>query len=170
MSAELNEQELVRRTKLEEIKKMGIDAYPASLFEINATAKNILENFSPEKSEEFKNISIAGRVMNVRDMGKAAFVNLQDASGRIQLYIRRDDICAGEDKSIFDLLFKKYTDIGDIIGVTGYVFITKVGEISIHVTSFTMLSKSLRPLPVVKRDEQGVAHDEVTDPEFRYRQ
>jgi lysyl-tRNA synthetase class 2 len=170
MSTELNEQEIIRRTKLEEIKKMGIDAYPAPLFEINATAKNILNNFSPEKSEEYKNIRIAGRVMSVRDMGKAAFISLQDMSGRIQLYIRRDDISPEEDKSTFDLLIKKYTDIGDIIGINGYVFITKVGEISIHVTSFTMLSKSLRPLPVVKRDENGNAFDEVTDPEFRYRQ
>ncbi len=170
MSSELNEQELVRRAKLIEIKKMGIDPYPAPLFEINATAKNILENFTLEKAEEFKNISIAGRIMTVRDMGKACFTNLQDASGKIQLYIRRDDICPGEDKSIYDLLFKKHTDIGDIIGVTGYVFITKMGETSIHVTSLTMLSKALRPLPIVKRDEQGNAFDEVTDPEFRYRQ
>lgn len=170
MSIELNEQELIRRAKLEEIKKMGIDPYPASLFEINATAKNILEKFTEEKSSDFLNISIAGRVMSVRDMGKACFVSLQDSTGRIQLYIRRDDICTGEDKGIFDLLIKKHTDIGDIIGVKGYVFITKVGEISIHVTSFTMLSKSLRPLPVVKRDDQGNVFDEVTDPEFRYRQ
>jgi lysyl-tRNA synthetase class 2 len=170
MSSELNEQELVRRAKLTEIKKMGIDPYPAPSFEVNATAKNILENFTPEKAEDFKNISIAGRVMTVRDMGKACFANLQDATGKIQLYLRRDDICTGEDKSIYDLLFKKHTDIGDIIGVTGYVFITKMGETSIHVTSIKMLSKALRPLPIVKRDEQGNAFDEVTDPEFRYRQ
>jgi len=170
MSSELNEQELVRRAKLIEIKKMGIDPYPAPLFEINATAKNIVENFTLEKAEEFKNISIAGRIMTVRDMGKACFANLQDAGGKIQLYIRRDDVCPGEDKSIYDLLFKKHTDIGDIIGVTGYVFITKMGETSIHVTSLTLLSKALRPLPIVKRDEEGKAFDEVTDPEFRYRQ
>ncbi len=170
MSTELNEQEILRRNKLEEITKSGIDAYPAALFEVNATAKSILESFTPEKAEEFKNISIAGRMMGIRDMGKACFVNLQDSTGRIQLYIRRDDICPGEDKNTFDLLFKKNTDIGDIIGVTGYVFITKVGETSIHVTSYKMLSKSLRPLPIVKRDEQGNAYDEVTDPEFRYRQ
>ncbi|MCE9539524.1 MAG: lysine--tRNA ligase [Bacteroidetes bacterium] len=170
MSIELNEQEILRRNKLEEITKSGIDAYPAELFDVNATAKNILENFSPEKAEEYKNICIAGRIMSVRDMGKACFVSLQDSTGRIQLYIRRDDICPGEDKSAFDLLFKKHTDIGDIVGITGYVFLTKVGEISIHTLSFKMLSKSLRPLPIVKIDEQGVAHDEVTDPEFRYRQ
>jgi lysyl-tRNA synthetase class 2 len=170
MSTELSEQEVIRRNKLEEIVKLGIDPYPAALYEVNATAKDILENFTPEKAETYKTISIAGRIMSVRDMGKACFVSLQDATGRIQLYIRRDDICAGEDKSTFDLLFKKYSDIGDIIGVTGYGFITKVGEISIHVTSFKMLCKSLHPLPVVKRDEQGNAFDEVTDPEFRYRQ
>lgn len=170
MSIELNEQEILRRNKLEEITKSGIDAYPAELFDVNATAKNILENFSPERAEEYKNICIAGRIMSVRDMGKACFVSLQDSTGRIQLYIRRDDICPGEDKSAFDLLFKKHTDIGDIVGITGFVFLTKVGEISIHAVSFKMLSKSLRPLPIVKIDEQGVAHDEVTDPEFRYRQ
>ncbi len=149
---------------------MGIDAYPAALVEINATAKDILENFTPEKEDDYKNINIAGRIMNNRDMGKACFVSLQDATGRIQVYIRRDDICPGEDKSTFDLLFKKYTDLGDIVGITGYVFVTKVGEISIHATSFTMLSKSLRPLPAVKRDDEGNVFDEVTDPEFRYRQ
>lgn len=170
MSTELSEQEVIRRNKLEEIVKLGIDPYPAALYEVNATAKDILENFTPEKAESYKNISIAGRIMSVRDMGKACFVSLQDATGRIQLYIRRDDICVGEDKTTFDLLFKKYSDIGDIIGVTGFGFITKVGEISIHVTSFKMLCKSLHPLPVVKRDEQGNAFDEVTDPEFRYRQ
>lgn len=170
MSTELNEQEILRRNKLAEIAKSGIDAYPAALFEVNTTAKHILEGFTPEKTEKYKNISIAGRVMSIRDMGKACFVSLQDATGRIQVYIRRDDICPNEDKSAFDVLFKKHTDIGDIIGITGYVFITKVGETSIHAESFKMLSKSLRPLPIVKIDEHGVAHDEVTDPEFRYRQ
>ena len=167
---ELSEQELLRRSKLEEITKMGIDAYPAALVEINATAKDILENFTPNKAEEYKNISIAGRIMSNRDMGKACFVSLQDATGRVQVYIRRDDICPGEDKSIFDLLFKKHTDLGDIVGITGYVFVTKTGETSIHATSFKMLSKSLRPLPAVKRDDEGNVFDEVTDPEFRYRQ
>jgi lysyl-tRNA synthetase class 2 len=170
MSTELNEQEVLRRGKLEEITKMGIDAYPAPLFEINATSKSILQDFTEEKADAYKNISIAGRVMSIRDMGKACFVSLQDAVGRIQVYVRRDDICPGEDKNVFDLLFKKHTDIGDIIGITGYVFKTKVGETSIHATSLKMLSKSLRPLPIVKRDDEGNAFDEVTDPEFRYRQ
>ena len=139
MSNELNEQEQLRRNKLAEITKMGIDAYPAELFEINNNSKNILENFVIGKEEEFKNITIAGRVMSIRDMGKAAFVSLQDATGRIQLYIKRDDLCKEEDKSTYDLLFKKYTDIGDIIGVTGFVFITKMGETSIPV-SYTHLT------------------------------
>jgi lysyl-tRNA synthetase, class II len=170
MSTEHSEQELLRRAKLEEITKMGIDAYPAELVAINATAKDILENFTPEKAEQYKNINIAGRIMIIRDMGKACFVSLQDATGRIQVYIKRDDICPGEDKTLFDQLFKKQTDLGDIIGITGYVFVTKVGEISIHAQTFKMLSKSLRPLPIVRRDDEGNVFDEVTDPEFRYRQ
>ena len=170
MSNDLSEQELLRRQKLNEINKMGIDPYPAELYTINSNSKYILQNFVPEKAEEFKNISIAGRIMSIRDMGKACFVSLQDAAGRIQIYIKRDDLCTGDDKSTFDALFKKHTDIGDIVGITGFVFITKVGEISIHALSFRMLSKALRPLPIVKIDEHGVAHDEVTDPEFRYRQ
>jgi lysyl-tRNA synthetase class 2 len=170
MNIELSEQELLRRVKLGEITKMGIDAYPAALVEINATAKDILENFNPEKPEAYQNISIAGRIMSNRDMGKASFVSLQDASGRIQIYIKRDEICPGEDKSTYDVLFKKHTDLGDIIGITGYVFVTKMGETSIHALSFKMLSKSLRPLPSVKRDAEGNVFDEVTDPEFRYRQ
>ncbi len=170
MSNDLSEQELLRRQKLIEINKMGIDPYPAELYTINSNSKYILQNFVPEKAEEFKNISIAGRIMSIRDMGKACFVSLQDAAGRIQIYIKRDDLCTGDDKSTFDALFKKHTDIGDIVGITGFVFITKVGEISIHALSFRMLSKALRPLPIVKIDEHGVAHDEVTDPEFRYRQ
>lgn len=170
MSTELSEQEIIRRAKLEEITKMGIDAYPATLVEVNSTAKDILENFTLENAESYKNVSIAGRIMSNRDMGKACFVSLQDATGRIQVYIRRDDISSGDDKSTFDLLFKKHTDLGDIIAIKGFVFITKVGEISIHATSFSMLSKSLRPLPSVKRDDQGNVFDEVTDPEFRYRQ
>jgi len=170
MSIELSEQELLRRAKLEEITKMGIDAYPAALVEVNATAKDILENYTPEKADQYANVCIAGRVMSNRDMGKACFVSLQDATGRIQVYIRRDDIGTEADRSTFDLLFKKHTDLGDIVAITGHVFVTKVGEISIHATSFKMLSKSLRPLPSVKRDDEGNVFDEVTDPEFRYRQ
>ena len=169
MTPELSEQEIVRRKSLEELTSMGINAYPAELFEINTAAKDILANYTPE-SQSYTNVSIAGRVMSVRDMGKACFVSLQDSSGRIQLYIRRDDICPGDDKTLYDNVFKKHTYIGDIVGITGYVFTTKVGEISIHATSFKMLSKALKPLPIVKRDDEGNAFDEVTDPEFRYRQ
>ena len=166
---ELNEQEVQRRKKLEEIVKFGLNPFPAETFEVNATAKDILANFERDKSN-YTNISIAGRIMTMRDMGKAAFVSLQDGTGRIQLYIRRDDICQGEDKGLFDVIFKKTLDIGDFIGVTGFVFITKTGETSIHVNSFKFLSKALKPLPVVKTDAEGVSHDVVTDAEFRYRQ
>ncbi len=165
----LSEQEKLRRQKLDEIIKLGINPYPPEQFEVNASAKDILENYESNKTD-YKNISIAGRIMTVRDMGKACFASLQDSTGRIQLYIKRDDLCTGEDKSLFDVVFKKLLDIGDIIGVTGFVFTTKVGEISIHVTSLKLLCKSLKPLPMVKTDSEGVAHDEVTDPEFKYRQ
>jgi lysyl-tRNA synthetase class 2 len=166
---QLSEQEILRRQKLEEIIKLGINPYPPEQFEVNASAADILENYERNKTD-YKNISIAGRVMTVRDMGKACFASLQDSTGRIQLYIKRDDLCTGEDKTLYDQLWKKLTDIGDIIGVTGFVFTTKMGEISIHVTSLKMLCKSLKPLPMVKTDAEGVAHDEVTDPEFKYRQ
>lgn len=165
----LSEQELLRRQKLEEIINLGVNPYPPELFEVNASAKDILENYDRNKTD-YKNISIAGRVMTVRDMGKACFASLQDSTGRIQLYVRRDDICPGEDKIFYDSVFKKMLDIGDIIGVTGFVFTTKVGEISIHVTSLKLLCKTLKPLPIVKLDAEGKAHDEVTDPEFKYRQ
>ena len=166
---QLSEQEVIRREKLGEIIKLGINPYPPELFEVNTNAKDILENYDRNKLD-YKNISIAGRVMTVRDMGKASFTSLQDTTGRIQLYIKQDDLCPGEDKTLYNVLWKKLTDIGDIIGVTGFVFTTKTGEISIHVTSLKMLCKSLKPLPVVKTDAEGVAHDEVTDPEFKYRQ
>jgi lysyl-tRNA synthetase class 2 len=164
-----SEQELIRRTKREEIIKLGIDPYPAAEFPVNVTAKDIHENYERDKTN-YKDISIAGRIMNIRIMGNASFASLQDQTGRIQIYVRRDDVCAGEDKTLYNTVWKKLIDIGDIIGVSGYVFTTQTGEISIHVTSFKILSKSLRPLPMVKVDESGVAHDEVTDPEFRYRQ
>ncbi len=165
----LSEQELLRRQKLEEIRNSGIDPYPAEEFLINASTVDIKQNYNRDKLN-YKDISIAGRIMSVRDMGKAAFAELQDSSGRIQIYIKRDEICPGEDKSLFDLLWKKWVDIGDIVGLTGYVFTTKVGEISLHVQSLKLLCKSLKPLPIVKTDASGEAYDEVTDPEFRYRQ
>jgi lysyl-tRNA synthetase class 2 len=165
---ELNEQELLRRQKLQELESLGINAYPAELFDINTSAKDIHTHYEADKIE-FKNISIAGRIMSVRDMGKAAFCVIQDATGKIQLYVRRDDICKGEDKTLYDTVFKRLLDIGDIIGVQGYVFTTKTGETSIHVESLKLLSKSLKPLPIVK-EKDGETFDAVTDAEFRYRQ
>lgn len=165
----LSEQELLRRESMQELVRLGINPYPADLFEVDANAADILANYERDKTA-YKNISIAGRVMSRRIMGNASFAELQDATGRIQIYFRRDDLCPDEDKTLYNVVFKKLVDIGDIIGITGYVFTTQVGEISIHVTSFKILSKSLRPLPVVKIDAEGTAHDVVTDPEFRYRQ
>jgi lysyl-tRNA synthetase, class II len=169
---QLSEQEIIRRQKLDDLRKLGIDPYPAELFEVNASAKEILENYERQKSD-YRQISIAGRIMSTRIMGSAAFAELQDETGRIQIYIRRDDICPGEDKTLYNTVFKKLLDIGDIIGVKGYGFTTQTGEISIHVTAFTVLTKALRPLPVVKEttDEQGNVqrHDAFTDSEQRYR-
>jgi lysyl-tRNA synthetase, class II len=168
-----SEQESIRRKSKEELEKLGINPYPAELFEVNASAREILANYERQKSD-YRQISIAGRIMSRRIMGSAAFVELQDESGRIQIYIRRDDICPGEDKTLYNTVFKKLLDIGDIIGVKGYGFTTQTGEISIHVTGLTVLAKSLRPLPIVKEtvDEQGNVHrhDAFTDPEQRYRQ
>ena len=165
----LSEQEQQRRESMQELMRMGIDPFPAATFEINATAKDILANFEKNPTA-YQQISIAGRIMSRRIMGNASFVELQDASARIQLYVKRDDICPDEDKTLYNTVFKKLLDIGDIIGVTGYVFTTQTGEISIHVATFTILTKSLRPLPVVKTDADGKEHNAVTDAEFRYRQ
>jgi lysyl-tRNA synthetase class 2 len=169
MSIQLSEQEVLRRQKLQDLRAAGIEPYPAEEFIINATAADIKENYERDKLN-YKDISIAGRIMSVRDMGKAAFAVIQDTTGRVQIYVRKDDICPGEDKMMYDLVWKKLLDIGDIIGIQGYVFTTKTGEISIHATSFKVLSKSLRPLPIVKTDDTGKSFDEVTDPEFRFRQ
>ena len=165
----LSEQEQLRREKLAELIIMGIEPYPAALFPINSNSAYIKANYKEETKDQFQDICLAGRVMSVRDMGKANFSVIQDAHGRIQLYLKRDDICPGEDKSLYDIVWKKLTDIGDIIGITGYVFITKTGETSVHVKELTMLSKSLRPLPIVK-EADGQTFDAVTDPEFKYRQ
>jgi len=164
----LSEQEEVRRNSLEEIRKLGVNPYPPELFEVNTSASSILANFEEGKSG-FEEVSLAGRIMSRRVMGNASFAELQDASGKIQIYIRRDEICPGEDKSLYNQIFKKYLDIGDIIGVTGYVFVTKVGETSIHVSSLKVLCKTLRPLPIVK-EREGEVFDAFTDPEQRYRQ
>jgi lysyl-tRNA synthetase, class II len=169
MSTHLSEQELQRRQKLIELKALGINPYPAEEFKINANAADIKENYERDKLN-YKDISIAGRLMSIRDMGKACFAVIQDATGRVQIYVRKDDICPTDDKTLYDIVWKKLIDLGDIIGLHGYVFTTKTGETSIHVTNFKILSKSLKPLPVVKTDEEGKSFDEVTDPEFRYRQ
>ena len=149
---------------------MGVDPYPASLYPVTITTKFIRENYKGESNAaDFKDVSIAGRIMGVRDMGKASFAVLQDAVGKIQLYIKRDDIANGDDKSLYDKVWKHLVDIGDIIGVKGFVFTTRTGELSIHVTGLTLLSKSLKPLPIVK-EKEGETFDAVTDPEFKYRQ
>lgn len=165
----LSEQEIIRREKLSELKALGIEAYPAPLYPVNSSAAFIRENYKEENKDSFTALCLAGRLMSRRDMGKASFANLQDSSGRIQLYIKRDDICPGEDKTLYDKVWKHLLDIGDIIGVKGYAFITKMGELSVHVTELTLLTKALRPLPVVK-EKEGETFDAVTDPEFRYRQ
>lgn len=161
----LSEQELVRREKLEKLRALGIDPYPAPLFPVDTTTKKIKENF-----EENKIVCLAGRMMSIRIMGKAAFAELQDSEGKIQIYIARDEICPTDDKTLYNEVFKKLMDIGDFIGIKGYLFTTKVGEQSIHVQELTLLGKSLKPLPIVKTDEQGNVHDAFTDPELRYRQ
>jgi lysyl-tRNA synthetase class 2 len=168
MSIQLSEQEIIRRNSLEELKKLGIDPYPADEFPVNVTAKEILEKF-PEDNTLFQDVTIAGRIMSRRIMGAASFTEIQDSTGRIQVYIRRDDICPDEDKTLYNTVFKRLLDIGDIIGLIGFVFVTKMGEITIHVKEFRLLSKALRPLPVVK-EKDGKTYDAFTDPEQRYRQ
>jgi lysyl-tRNA synthetase class 2 len=169
MQSTLSEQEIVRREKLKELENLGINAFPAPLYEVTHTAAGIKQDYTDEKQDAFKSVSIAGRIMMVRDMGKANFAVLQDSSGRIQLYIKRDDICPGDEKTLYNTVWKKLTDLGDIIGVKGFVFTTKTGETSIHVQEFTLLTKALRPLPVVK-EKDGEVFDAVSDPEFKYRQ
>ena len=164
----LSEQEQIRRNSLKELISMGINPYPADKYEVNVTTEEIHDKF-PHDNKLFQDVRLAGRIMGRRIMGAAAFVELQDHSGRIQLYFKRDDICPGEDKSMYNIVFKRLLDIGDIIGVKGYVFTTQMGEITVHVTEYTLLSKSLRPLPVVKEKDDRV-WDAFTDPEQRYRQ
>ncbi|MBN2274941.1 MAG: lysine--tRNA ligase [Bacteroidales bacterium] len=165
---ELSEQEIIRRQALAELIKLGIDPYPAAAFPVNTNTREIIDNYSVEKNN-FQDVHLAGRLMNKRIMGSASFAEIQDEKGRIQLYIKRDELCPGEDKTFYNTVFKKLLDIGDFIGVKGFVFITKMGEISVHVHQLIVLSKSLKPLPVVK-EKDGVVYDAVTDPEFRYRQ
>lgn len=166
--SDLSEQEIIRRNSLQKMKEMGIEPYPAAEFPVNVLALEIKENYNPELNN-FQEVVVAGRIMSRRIMGKASFAELQDSSGRIQLYMNRDEICPDEDKSLYNEVFKKLLDIGDIVGIKGFVFITQTGELSVHVREFSVLSKSLRPLPVVK-EKDGQLFDAVTDPEMRYRQ
>jgi len=165
---ELSEQQQIRREALTEMRKLGIEPYPAEAFEVSAYARGIKERFDDERKNQDE-VTLAGRIMSRRIMGKASFAELQDSSGRIQLYVNRDEVCRGEDKTLYNTVFKKLLDIGDFIGVKGHVFRTQMGEISVHVKELKVLSKSIRPLPVVK-EKDGKVYDQVTDPEFRYRQ
>lgn len=173
MSEHLSEQEIVRREKLKEFERLGINPYPAELFEVNCNSKQILTEYNDEL-KNFQEVSIAGRLMAIRLMGKAAFAVIEDQHGRIQMYVSRNDLTVGEDATLFDEVVKKLLDIGDFIGVKGFVFKTKTGETTIHVKEFKFLGKALRPLPIVKetKDEQGnvTIHDAFVDPELRYRQ
>tara|TARA_R110002074_G_scaffold104764_1_gene226260 strand:+ start:10042 stop:11733 length:1692 start_codon:yes stop_codon:yes gene_type:complete len=162
---QLSEQELIRREKLEKLRALGINPYPAALYPLNATSASIKSNY-----EEGKQVIVAGRLMSRRIQGKASFAEIQDSSGRIQVYFNRDEICTGEDKTLYNEVYKKLLDIGDIIGIEGDLFTTQVGEKTIMVKKFTMLSKSLRPLPLPKKDAEGNVYDEFNDPELRYRQ
>ncbi len=166
---QLSEQELLRREKLQRLKSLGIAAYPAENWDISHQSEEVLQHFSAEKAEEFSSVKMAGRVMGIRLMGKAAFIVVQDEKGRMQWYISRDGICPGEDKTLYDEVFKHLIDIGDIVGGEGHVFVTRTGETTLHVTGFKLLSKSLRPLPIVK-EKDGELYDAFTDPDQRYRQ
>ncbi|MDO4187093.1 MAG: lysine--tRNA ligase [Bacteroidales bacterium] len=165
---ELSEQEIIRRQSLQELRNMGIDPYPAAEFPTNAFSTDIRAEFKDD-DEEKREVVIAGRMMSRRVMGKASFAELQDSKGRIQVYVTRDDICPDENKDLYNVVFKRLLDIGDFIGVKGFVFRTQTGEISVHAQSLTLLSKSLKPLPIVKYKD-GVAYDKFEDPELRYRQ
>jgi lysyl-tRNA synthetase, class II len=161
---QLSEQEIIRRDKLSALRNLGINPYPADLFPVNTTSKQVKEHF-----EEGKKVILAGRIMSDRDMGKASFVELQDSEGRIQLYFNRDVLCPDDDKTLYNQVFRKLTDLGDFIGIEGETFLTKVGEKSVRVDSFKILSKTLRPLPLPKKDDDGNVHDAFNDAELRYR-
>jgi len=168
MINKLSEHEQIRRQALDELRKLNIDPYPSETYQVNVTTEEIQTNFSNDR-DHYRDVCIAGRLMNKRIMGSASFAELQDYKGRIQLYFNRDEICPDDDKSMYNVVFKKLLDIGDIIGVRGHVFITKMGEITVHVKEYKLLCKSLRPLPVVK-EKDGKTYDAFTDPEQRYRQ
>ena len=160
----LSEQEIIRREKLSKLKELGINPYPANLYPVDTTSKQVEENY-----QEGKEVVVAGRLMSVRIQGKASFASLQDSEGRVQLYFNRDEICPGEDKTLYNEVFKKLLDLGDFIGVEGTLFTTQVGEKTILVKNFILLSKVLRPLPMPKVDADGNVYDAFTDPEMRYR-
>ncbi|WP_235297195.1 lysine--tRNA ligase [Portibacter marinus] len=164
----LSEQEIIRRENLQKIIDAGVNPYPAEMFTKNTTSKEIKENFDVDQNN-FQDVVIAGRLMQKRIMGKASFAEIMDSAGRIQIYVNRDEICPGEDKTLYNTIFKKLLDIGDFIGVRGHAFYTQTGTLSIHVKELTVLSKALRPLPIVKTDAEGKVHDAFTDPEQRYR-
>ena len=166
----LSEQEIIRREKLQALEAAGIDPYPAPLYPVTHLSQDIKSNYTEETKDQFTAVCVAGRIMSVNDKGKVLFVKIQDDQGIFQLYIKRDEICPDEDKTYWDVMTKNGLDLGDIIGASGYVFTTKTGETSLHASTLTLLAKSLKPLPVVKRDESGQVFDAVTDPEFRYRQ
>ena len=164
---ELSEQEIVRRNSLAQLREMGIDPYPAAEYGVNAYSDDIKANFSDDEPQ--RQVSIAGRIMSRRIMGKASFIELQDSKGRVQVYVSRDDLCPGDDKDLYNVVFKKLLDIGDFVGIEGFVFRTQMGEITVHAKSLKLLSKSLKPLPIVKVKD-GKAYDSFDDPELRYRQ
>lgn len=165
---ELSEQEIIRRESLAKLRELGIEPYPAPLYPVNTSTKEILEGYDPEKGN-FNEVCIAGRIMSRRIMGAASFMGLQDADGRIQVYVNRDEICPGEDKTMYNTVFKKLLDIGDVVGIKGFAFITKTGQLSVHAKELTLLSKSLKVLPIVK-EADGKVFDAFSDPELRYRQ
>ena len=167
MTRALSEQEIVRRESLQQLRDLGVDPYPAAMFEVNTTSKKIKENF---KEGDVLDVVLGGRLMSRRIMGKASFAEIQDSEGRIQIYVNREEICEAEDTTMYNSVFKKLLYIGDIIGIKGTVFITQVGEISVKVKELKVLAKSLRPLPLPKVDTDGALHDAFTDPEKRYRQ
>ena len=168
INTDYSEQELLRRESLRQLRELGIEPYPAALYPVNATAKKIEQEYKPELGN-LQDVCIAGRLMSRRIMGAASFAELQDHTGRIQIYIKRDEICPGEDKTMYNTVFKKLLDIGDIVGIRGFAFFTQTGQLSVHAKELTVLSKSLRVLPIVK-EADGVVHDAFTDPELRYRQ
>ena len=169
MEQTLNEQEILRRESLAKLRELGIEPYPAAEYPVNASTQDIKDGYDDEK-HNFNDVCIVGRIMSRRIMGAASFMELQDETGRIQVYVKRDEICPDEDKTLYNTVFKKLLDIGDIIGITGFAFITQTGQLSVHAKSLTVLSKSLRVLPSVKTDADGTVHDGFTDPELRYRQ